>query len=118
MLSFLFACGEEELVTNEGAPNILEINFSETSSVTAAQEIIVKIEKPTPCHYVSEVKKTISDKTFNYDIILLTDAEVCADVIEEEDVTVTFDPSSTGEHTLNFFINGILFEIRTITVTE
>lgn len=117
MFLFLAAC-EKEMVSPEDETKILEINFSETSSVTTAQEITVKIDKPTPCHYVSQVNKTTSDKTFNYDIILMSDAEVCTAVIEEEDVTVTFDPSTTGEHTLNFLINGKLIETRTVTVTE
>jgi hypothetical protein len=114
----LFTSCEKELVSPEDQPRISEISLSETSSVTVAQEISVTIDKPTPCHYVSEVKKTTSDKTYSYNIIIVSGAEVCATVIEEESVTVTFDPATNGEYTLNFLINGKLHETRTVTVTE
>lgn len=116
VLFFLLISCEKEALLKE--PSILDIAFLQSSSVQEPQEITVKIEKPTPCHIVSETNKTTSDNTFNYDFILSNGAEVCADVIEEETVKVTFDPSTSGEYTLNFLINGRLYETRTVTVTE
>lgn len=118
VLVLLISSCEEEIISPEDQASILEVSLSETSSVTTPQEISVTIDKPTPCHYVSEVKETISDKTYSYDIILLSGAEICTTVIEEETVTVSFDPATNGEYTLNFLINGKLHETRTVTVTE
>ena len=116
VLFFLLISCEKEALLKE--PGILDIAFLQSSSVQEPQEVTVKIEKPTPCHIVSEIKKNTSGNTFNYDFILSSGAEVCADVIEEETVKVTFDPSTSGEYTLNFLINGKLYETRTVTVTE
>ena len=116
VLFFLLISCEKEALLKE--PGILDIAFLQSSSVQEPQEITVKIEKPTPCHFVSETNKTTSGNTFNYDFILSSGDEVCADVIEEETVKVTFDPSTSGEYTLNFLINGRLYETRTVTVTE
>lgn len=117
LLLFIISC-EKEIISPEDQPMILEISLSETSSVTTPQEISITIDKPTPCHYVSEVKKTVSDKTYSYNIILVSGAEICTTVIEEETVTVTFDPATNGEYRLHFLINGKLYESRTVTVTE
>ncbi|WP_017733295.1 hypothetical protein [Nafulsella turpanensis] len=115
-LFLLVSCEKEELLQEE--PSILSISLAESSSIQEPQEVSVTIEKPTPCHYVSGTNESISGNTFNYDFTLLSGAEVCADVIEEEIVTVTFAPSESGEYTLNFLINGKLYETRTVTVTE
>lgn len=119
LLVFSTSCEKENFLPEDqqDQPKILDISFSENSSVSAAQEISITIDKPTPCHYVSEVKKTTSGKIFNYDIILVRGAEFCTTVIEEETISVTFDPAADGEYTLNFLINGKLYETRTVTVT-
>ncbi|MBC5992227.1 hypothetical protein [Pontibacter cellulosilyticus] len=115
LVFFLVSC-EKDTVSPE--PGILDITINQTSSVQVPQEIAVKLEKPTPCFSVSNTKKTVSGFTFNYDFTLTNTAEVCADVIAEETVQVTFDPSVAGEYTLNFLINGKQYESRKVTVTE
>ena len=112
---FLASCEKEELSREA---DILDISSIQNSSVQEPQDIAVRIQKPTPCHNVSQTKKTVSGSTFNYDIILASGSGVCADVIAEETVSLTFDPSTSGEYTLNFFINGKLYETRKVTVTE
>lgn len=116
ILFFFLASCEKEAALPE--PGIIAISFLQSSSVQEPQEVTVKIEKPTPCHEVSQANKTVSGNTFSYDIILLNGSEICADVIAEETVKVTFDPSTIGEYTLNFLINGNLYETRKVNVTE
>lgn len=118
LTTITLASCEKDSVSPNGEPEILEIIYSKTSPVAAAQDIDVKIQKPTPCHYVSEVKESASDKKYTYNIILKDDSGVCATVIEEEVVTITFEPVTSGEYVLNFLINGKLQEIRVITVTD
>ena len=115
LLFFLTSCEKEDLLQEA---SILEINLSQNSTTQEPQEISIKIKKPTPCHHVSETNKTVSGNVYYYDFVLSSGAEVCADVIAEETVQVTFDPSSSGEYTLNFLINGKLYETRKVTVTE
>lgn len=112
---FLSSCEKEE---TSPETKILEINMRPSSSLQDPQEITVKIKKPTPCYKVSETRKTVSGTTFNYNIIITDDSEICVAVIAEEDVTLLFDPSEAGEYTLNFLINGKKYETRTVAVTE
>lgn len=118
MFLFLLSCDKDDPVPSLEESSITSIAMLTTSSVQETQEISVTIQKGTPCYYVSGITKNISGNTFNYNIILGNDDNVCAQVITEEVVTVNFDPSSTGEYTLNFLINGKLSETRTVTVTE
>lgn len=112
---FLLSCDKEDPI--EDTLSISNITFEESSSVGESQEISVTIIK-SPCWIVSKIEKTVAGKTFNYNIIGNTVGEVCTADVVSEVVTVAFDPSSTGEHTLNFLINGKVIETRTITVTE
>ncbi len=116
---FLVACEKDEEVDTNAGPAITEINFSATASVGESQEILVTIHKGTPCHFIKEIKAISSGKIFNYDFILSNEgSEACIQVIATETVPVDFEPSETGEYTLNFFINGTFYQSRTITVTE
>lgn len=119
LLILFLACDKEEADTVH-EPEISGIAFLATSSVEQPQEISVTVQKPTPCHRIVEVKETREDNIYNYDFIIAGPGgdTVCADVIAEETVKVLFNPSSTGVYTLNFLINGELYETREITVTE
>lgn len=116
---FLLSC-EKDDITSVPDPDITEIAMLQASTVSEPQEISVTIFKGTPCHQVVETKKTISGNTFNYDIILSEGEEgtSCITVVDSETLTVSFDPPTSGDYTLNFLINGKIYETRTITVTE
>jgi hypothetical protein len=117
MLLLLFsACQKEEELLQE--PAILSVSVGSTVSMSSPQPIEVRIQKPTPCHQVARVNATTSGTTYSYDIILENGAQICAQVIEEEVVTVSFSPQGPGLHTLNFLINGRLLETRQVVVEE
>lgn len=109
------SCKEDEVMPE---PGIKEVHLNSTSSTSQPQEIQVVIQKPTPCYQVRQVNETSSGTNYYYDIILDSSAEVCADVIAEEVVTVVFAPQTTGEHLLSFLINGKLYQTRTVQVTD
>lgn len=112
----LLACEKEDPVQGD---IIASITMFESSSIKEAKEIKVKIQKDDPCEFVNEIVKTVSGKTFNYDFILQGDENHCITIYSlQEDVSVVFDPTITGQHTINFLINGRLFETRTVSVTE
>lgn len=115
---FLLSCDKEDPVPFMESNFIADILMPETASIQEAQEIKVIVHKGTPCQFVSEIVKTVSGNTFNYNFILGGDDTPCVTVTAEEEVSVTFDPSTAGEYTLKFFINGRLFETRTVSVTE
>lgn len=114
----LLACDKEEPVSPLEDNFIANISILESSSVQDPQEIKITVHKGTPCEYVSEVVTTISDKTFNYNIILKGNENPCITMVAEEVVSVIFNPSTIGPHTLKFFINGHLIETKTVSVTE
>ncbi len=116
MFFFLLSCDKEDPI--EVAHLISNISFEESSSVGEAQEISVTVQHPEGCWEVSDIEKTVAGKTFNYNIKTTRVGEICTQAITPEVVTVAFDPSSTGEHTLNFLVNGKMLETRTITVSE
>ncbi len=116
MFFFLLSCDKEDPI--EVAHLISNISYEESSSVGETQEISVTVQHSETCWVVSNIEKTVAGKTFNYNIKTTRVGEVCGQAITPEVVTVDFDPSSTGEHTLNFLVNGKAFETRTITVTE
>jgi hypothetical protein len=117
MLLLLFsACQKEEELLQE--PAILSVSVGSTVSMSSPQPIEVLIQKPTPCHQVARVNATASGTTYAFDIILESGAQICAQVIEEEVVTVSFNPQGPGLHTLNFLINGRLLETRQVVVEE
>ena len=119
LLLFLVACDKEEEIYTNGEAAITEINFSTTSNVGEGQEILVTIHKGTPCHYIKEIKTTSSGKTINYDFILSNEGtEFCIQVVAHETVPVNYEPTETGEYTLNFYINGDFHQSRSVTVTE
>ncbi len=118
MFLFLLSCDKEDPVTALEESSITNIAMLTTSSAQETQEISVTIQKGTPCYYVSGITKNVSGNSFNFNIIVQNPDNPCAQVITEEVVTVAFDPSSPGEYTLNFSINGKLSETRTVTVTE
>lgn len=111
----LASCREEENAGTE--PGIRDIVLSSNQLQEGeSMEIEILIEKPTPCHYVDRVDLNISGTTYTYDILLETTDEICAQVIEEERVTVIFDPQETGTYTLNFLINGRQRQNREVVV--
>lgn len=115
------ACQKEEIDPSENstsAASIREVKLSSTTAKGQSQEIEVTIVKPTPCHVVAEVNTTYSGTAVNYDFILEQASEACIQVIAEEVVPVSFAPQSSGLYTLNFLINGKLFETRKVTVTN
>lgn len=116
MFFFLLSCDKEDPI--EVSHLISNISYEESSSVGETQEISVTVQHPETCWVVSKIEKTVSGKTFNYNIKTTRVGEICGQAITPEVVTVAFDPSSTGEHILNFLINGKFFETRTITVTD
>lgn len=123
-VSYLFLCfvvllfascqKDEEVVEMEA--DILEVQLSSNITKSQAEEIKVTIKKPTPCYVVQEVKVEQSGMEVNYDIIIRNDAQICVQVIAEEVVTVNFEPQASGEYTLNFLINGKLYETRQVRV--
>lgn len=115
-VSLLASCRNEEKVIPE--PGIRGITLSSNLSKGESMEIDVLIEKPTPCHYIEEVNLTTSGTTYNYDIMLESEGEICAQVIEEERIQVVFDAQETGEYTLNFLINGKQQQSRQVQVSN
>lgn len=118
LLFFLFSCEKEETVSTNTEDYIANIVMLNSSSVQVEQEIEVTIHKGTPCQFVSKVVQTGSGNTVNYNFILGGQEEGCITLAVKEVVTVVFDPSNPGDYTLNFLINGELFETRTVTVTN
>ena len=120
VLCFLFISCSKDDVNELKDPKILNLTVSATAVAKQSQEISVTIEKPTPCHEITDVEITSSGSTVNYNFIVVgpTGETVCADVIQEETVTVNFEPTTGGEYTLNFLLNGTLAETRTVSVTE
>lgn len=116
MFFFLLSCDKEDPI--EVAHLITDISYEESSSVGEDQEISVTVQHPETCWKVSNIEKSVAGKTFNYNIKTTRVGEICGQAITTEVVTVAFDPSSTGEHTLNFLVNGKIFETRKITVTD
>jgi hypothetical protein len=97
-------------------PTIGEISLSDQMGEFETMEIEVTIQKPTPCHFVDRVDLQVSERTYDYDIILDREEGVCAQVIEDETVSIFFDPQERGEYTLNFLINGRFIESRQVQV--
>lgn len=120
VLCFLFISCSKEDIDEVQQPEILSINLMATAVAKQSQEISVTIEKPTPCHEITDVQITSSGNRVSYNFIVTgpTGDTVCADVIQEETVTVNFEPETGGEYTLNFLLNGTLAETRTVTVSE
>lgn len=114
------SCQKEEEVAPDAAEgtSIRGIQVNGSVSKNAVHQIDVTIVKPTPCHEVQSVKVSTSGTTVNYNFILENTSVACAQVLDEETVTVTFTPESTGTYTLNFLINGKLHESRQVVVTN
>lgn len=118
ILVLLFvSCDKEDPVAVGGNLSVADITLLAPSASNVPIEISVTIHKPTPCHSVKEVNKTVSGKIFNYDFILQDSGEMCVQVIANETVNVSFDPSESGEYILNFFINGTLIKTSSVTVS-
>lgn len=120
LLCFLFISCSKEDVNDSQEPKILNLTVSSTAVAKQTQEISVTIEKSTPCHEITDVEITSSGNTINYNFVITgpTGETVCAQIIQEETVTVDFEPTTGGEHTLNFLLNGTLAETRIISVSE
>ena len=120
LLCFLFVSCSKEDVDEVQQPQILSINLMATAVAQQSQEVSVTIKKPTPCHKITDVQVTSLGNTVDYNFIVTGPGGdiACAQVIQEETVTVNFESETGGEYTLNFFINGILEETRTIVVTD
>ncbi len=118
----LMACGREEVSPKAdpatGEANILDVQVGSTLSKGQSHQISVTIHKPTPCHKVKDTKITSSGTTVSYDFILEATAEICAQVIEEEVVQVSFDPKASGVYTLNFLIDGRHYKSQQVTVGD
>ena len=115
---FLVSCDKDEAEPSVEAITISNISLMESSPVTEAQEIAVTIYLGTPCHSVKQTDTTVSGTVYTYNFVVTGQENPCIQVVTEEVVKVTFDPAGTGEYTLNFLINGELFETRTVTVTD
>lgn len=119
---FLLSCGEDdpqpEQKTPTGEASIVDIQMNNTVTKNQVQQIEVTVFKPTPCHEVVETKVTSSGNTVNYDFILQGNAEICAQVIAEEVVQVSFAPQASGVYTLNFLIDGKLYKTEQVVVTD
>lgn len=119
LLFLLLACEKGEVLKdNENADVFLELDIS--FNEIPPQVITIRVQKPTPCYEIN-IKKTSSGNVFNYDLILtdtLKADEVCIQVIKEKTLNLDFDPESGGDYTLNFYVNGELYETREVTVTE
>ena len=98
--------------------NITSITLADSYTAGETEQISVTITKPTPCHLLEEETVIVNGRTHSYNFRLADKAEVCVQMTQNETVTVDFEPAEAGEHTLNFSINGELFETRTVTVTE
>lgn len=116
LLLLLVSCDKEDGALPES--KVVEISMNQRSYTTFPQEITIVIQKPNPCYGISKVEKTVSGKTYSYNILIVDKSDFCATVIAEETVSVLFDPSSSGDYTLKFLINGKLAETRQVTVIE
>lgn len=118
----LISCGNDEpkpeVVSPAGEAAILDVQVKGAVSTQQAQQIDVTIFKPTPCHTVKETKVSGSGTTVNYDFILQGSGDICAQVIAEEVVSVTFNPQTSGVYTLNFLIDGKLYKTEQVNVTN
>lgn len=112
------SCNDDEAATPELTAKVLEVELESLVSKSTPVEVNVTIQKPTPCHEVKEVIKTVSEKVYKYDIILEAGEGVCAAVIAEEVVKVTFDPPTSGEYLLEFSINGDHHFYHKVIVTD
>ena len=112
------SCNDDRAATPELTAQVLEVELENTVSISTPLEVNVTIQKPTPCHEVQEVIRTVSEKVYKYDIILKAGDGVCAAVIAEEVVKVSFDPPASGEYVLQFSINGNQHFSRKVIVTN
>lgn len=117
-LSFFLTSCDKEDAEPVSEISISNITLAESYTVGQTEEISVTINKPTPCHIIEEEAVTISGKIHSYYFRLVDKAEVCVQMTQNETVNLDFEPTETGEHTLNFYINDELYETRTVTVTE
>lgn len=118
-LFLIAACQDEnEVTTVTPEPEIVSIALNSSVPVNTQQQITLTLAKPTPCHVVSEVLTSSSGMEVNYDIILESNTQACAQVIDEEVLTLNFNPQTSGTYTLNFLINGKLYETRQVVVTD
>ena len=111
-------CNDGGDATPELTAKVLEVEVENPVSKSTPLEVNVTIQKPTPCHEVQEVIRTVSEKVYKYDIILKAGDGVCAAVIAEEVVKVTFDPPTIGIYILEFSINGNQQFYRRVVVTN
>ncbi len=116
MVFFFLSCDKDDPVSSEATHLIANISFAQTSSDNNSQTISVTIEHSETCWVVSNIEEAVSGKTINYNIKTTRVGEVCGQAITPEVVTVIFNPSSTGEYTLNFLVNGNLRETRKVTI--
>ncbi|WP_299700100.1 hypothetical protein [uncultured Pontibacter sp.] len=116
LLILLVSCDKQEDASPES--KVLEITMNQRSYTKSPQEIAVLIQKPNPCYAISKVEKKVSGMTYSYNIVIEDRSQVCAAVMAEETVHVLFDPSTSGDYTLKFLINGKLAETRQVTVIE
>ena len=116
LLLLLVSCDKKEDASPES--KVIDISMSHSSYTKNPQEIAVLIQKPNPCYAINKVEKTISGKTYSYNIVIVDKSELCAAAIAEETVNVVFDPATSGDYTLRFLINGKLAETRQVTVIE
>jgi hypothetical protein len=116
LILLLVSCDKKKDVSPES--KVIDISMNQKSYTKSPQEISVLIQKPSQCYNVSKVEKTVSDKTYTYNIVIVDKSAFCTGAIEEETVRVIFDPSTSGDYTLKFLINGKLAETRQVTVVE
>lgn len=113
---FLLSCEKEDPTPLDYISNISFLDFT---AIQEEQEIQVTINKASPCQYVGKTDKTVSGNTFNYNFILEGEGNRCVTIFGiEEIISVNFNPTSPGQYTLNFLINGKLYETRMIMVNK
>ena len=112
----LWSCEQQEMEPVEET-TLSAVVLPASSSAQDPQEIIVHITTGTPCYSI-EVVKTVSDKVFEYNFILIEEKVACIQVVKTHEIPVIFDPSSAGIYTLRFLIGGKLHETREMVVTE
>lgn len=119
-LLIFISCSTDEKEIIEGTASITNIAMLTTTTGNNSQDITVTLEMPTPCHFIRRIDKTVTGNIFNYNFIIeYPQGDVfCAQVIVEQNVVVSFDPPSSGDYTINFYVNGNFKETRNVVVEE
>lgn len=118
----LVSCSGEavspEVDVPAGEASIKEVQVGGAVVKDQTHQLTVIIHKPTPCHQLVQTKISATGTTVNYNFILESSGEICAQVIEEETVQIAFTPQSSGVYTLKFSIDGRLYRTKQVVVGE